>query len=305
MRKIKITFRKVVNGVTIDGGKSIIIDFIQRGRTGDKGEQGLQGIRGEKGDQGIQGLQGIQGIEGVKGEKGTQGIPGEKGEKGDKGERGDSGAKGDKGDKGEGLDWSTMTPEERLLLKGEKGEQGIQGIQGAKGDKGDPGVQGERGYTGYSGSTGAQGLKGDKGDKGDVGDTGVFDPLATISSLTTSNKTVPGAINELNSGKAKSDLSNVTITKSMSGNGYYKAADGLMVQWGSGNTTVYFPNYFTSVYQVVASVNYTGETNLIHTIRAVNATTSRFSVMGNYAAQGGGVGPSNPQVSYIAVGTWK
>ena len=33
-------------------------------------------------------------------------------------------------------------------------------------------------------------------------------------------------------GKAAKDLSNVTLTKTFSQNGYYKAPDGLMFQWG-------------------------------------------------------------------------
>lgn len=55
-----------------------------------------------------------------------------------------------------------------------KGERGIQGIQGVKGNQGLPGV------------------------KGDKGDTGTFDTTTEFQELVTVNKTVIGAINELN-----------------------------------------------------------------------------------------------------------
>lgn len=50
-------------------------------------------------------------------------------------------------------------------------------------------------------------------------------------------------------GKAAKDLSNVTLTKTFSQNGYYKAPDGLMFQWGRLGTapsgTSYLSRYVT------------------------------------------------------------
>lgn len=127
-----------------------------------------------------------------------------KGAKGDKGDKGDIGATGPKGD---GLDYTTMTPEEIAnikgksayevavengfigsevewlkSLKGEKGEKGDQGIQGPKGDKGDTGakgatgVQGPQGIQGPKGDTGSIGPQGPKGDTGAKGATGATGP---------------------------------------------------------------------------------------------------------------------------------
>jgi len=114
-------------------GKSAYQTWLDEGNVGDESAF-LESLRGEQGIQGIQGEQGVQ------------------------------------GEKGDGLDYSTMTPEEianvtgksayevavdsgfvgtesewLASLKGEKGEQGVLGIQGEKGEQG---VQGEKGDTG-------------------------------------------------------------------------------------------------------------------------------------------------------------
>ena len=84
------------------------------------------------------------------------------------------------------------------------GEGGV----GPKGDKGDPGEQGPPGPQGPQGLQGPQGPKGDKGDKGDQGlqgekgdpgkDANIEDIKSlTISELSTTNKKLVEAINEL------------------------------------------------------------------------------------------------------------
>lgn len=89
--------------------------------------------------------------------------------------------------------------------QGLKGDTGATGPQGPKGDKGDTGPQGPQGIQG------PQGLPGQKGDKGDVGTTDYNNLLnkpnlalyqtKSAPLLTTTNKTIEGAINELNSSK--------------------------------------------------------------------------------------------------------
>lgn len=312
--------------------------------------KGSIGEKGEKGDQGVEGIQGITGLQGNKGDKGDKGDTGSRGEQGVQGVQGVKGDIGLKGDKGEGLDYNTMTPEEKAYLKGDKGEPGEQGIQGefgAKGDtgakgekgaKGDTGAQGERGIqgapgakgdtgargadgysyqgtkgdTGDKGDQGIQGEKGEKGDKGDVGnkgDTGVFDPTSIIPTLTTYNKTVPGAINELNSGKADTSLSNVTLTKYFSLNGYYKAPDGLMIQWGKkqggANTTTYYPASFKSIYSVVNNPYVGASENSVVTNSLTEISESYFKTRSRWTMDGAGAGDSSAMFSWIAIGTWK
>ena len=128
-----------------------------KGDKGDKGEPGVQGPQGEKGEQGIQGIQGAVGPAGPAGKDGAAGATGPQGEQGIPGERGPQGVKGDKGD------------------RGPQGEQGIQGIQGPKGDTGPVGPPGP---------------------KGDTGDLTPYQKKED-NTLTTSNKTVVGAINEI------------------------------------------------------------------------------------------------------------
>lgn len=182
--------------------------------------------------------------------------------------------------------------------RGIKGEQGIQGIQG---------IQGERGYTGNTGSRGATGAQGEKGEKGD---TGVFDYTTAIPNLTTTDKTVGGAINELNSGKAKTDLSNVTLNKSLSGNGYYKAPDGLLIQWGianGGKTTIYFPTTFYSVFSFTATPYYNTSDNTVISTMWSYLSTSSASIKTVWvdAANSGWTTSASEKVYWVAIGTWK
>lgn len=128
-------------------------------------------------------------------------LKGEPGDAGPAGPKGDIGPAGPKGDKGDGLDYSTMTPEEVASITGKsaydvaiekgytgteaewlaslKGEIGDPGPAGPKGDKGDTGPTGPKGDKGGVGPAGSKGDKGDigpigpKGDKGDIGPTGL------------------------------------------------------------------------------------------------------------------------------------
>ncbi len=125
------------------------------------------------------------GATGAKGEKGDPGIQGPKGDKGDKGETGATGPKGATGPQGE------------PGAAGVAGPKGATGAQGEPGENGAPGATGATGPKGDKGDTGATGAVGPKGDKGDAGAAGTFNISATYSSLTTTDKTVIGAINEL------------------------------------------------------------------------------------------------------------
>ena len=115
-------------------------------------------------------------------------------EKVNDGETGATGPQGPKGDKGD---------------KGDTGEQGPQGIQGETGPQGEQGTQGEQGP---QGETGPQGPKGDDyvitqqdyNAIATVVETDIAPTLnakqnATDNTLQTINKTVSGAINEVNS----------------------------------------------------------------------------------------------------------
>jgi len=65
-----------------------------KGEKGDTGEQGLQGIQGEKGDKGDKGDTGERGFQGEQGERGLQGLQGEQGIQGIQGIKGDTGNNG-------------------------------------------------------------------------------------------------------------------------------------------------------------------------------------------------------------------
>lgn len=221
IKKVKVSDRPRVGninnfevlGVDKATGTSAKADMVQlRGNTGPQGEKGdpfvysdftaaqLAALKGEKGDRGEQGIQGekgdafvyadftaaqlaaLKGEKGDKGDRGEQGIQGIQGEKGDRGEQGIQGIQGPQGEKGEGLDYSTMTPEEIATLIGKSAYQSWldAGNTGTEQDfltslRGEPGADGHDGAVGPKGDkgeTGAVGPKGDKGDKGDKGEQG-------------------------------------------------------------------------------------------------------------------------------------
>lgn len=113
-------------------------------------------------------------------------------------------------------------------------------------------------------------------------------------------------------GAAKTDLSNVTLYKSLLSNGYYKAPDGLMIQWGysssaSSQFSLSFPTSFLNVYSVTASIlsSGTSSTNSIITIIVSNILTSGFSVCKRYINSIKTFGSATESFYWIAVGTWK
>lgn len=114
-------------------------------------------------------------------------------------------------------------------------------------------------------------------------------------------------------GKAAKDLSNVTLTKLFSDNGYYKAPDGLMFQWGSftanGNKsgkTVYFPTTFAyTPYAVLPTpIQASDSPATVAVAFVLNYTTAYFTAKGVWA-NSGSQGYGQEGYRYIAVGRWK
>lgn len=113
--------------------------------------------------------------------------------------------------------------------------------------------------------------------------------------------------------KAAKDLSNVSIGKQFADNGYYKAPDGLMFQWGSftanankSGKTVYFPTTFAyTPYAVLTTPMQASDSPATVAVAFVlNKTTAYFTAKGVWANSGSqGYGQENYR--YIAVGRWK
>ena len=78
-------------------------------------------VKGDQGERGPQGEQGPAGRDGVDGKDGNDGAPGERGPQGEQGPKGDA------------FTFEDFTPQQLVLLKGERGDRG---------EKGDPGVAG-------------------------------------------------------------------------------------------------------------------------------------------------------------------
>ena len=84
--------------------------------------------------------------------------------------------------------------------------------------------------------------------------------------------------------KAAKDLANVSLGKLFSTNGYYKAPDGLLLQWGyntgsdsTGTTTIYFPTTFYAVpYSVVTTVAFGAKTGVASA--SVNSKTASYFI---------------------------
>lgn len=113
--------------------------------------------------------------------------------------------------------------------------------------------------------------------------------------------------------KAAKDLSNVSIGKQFADNGYYKAPDGLMFQWGSftanankSGKTVYFPTTFAyTPYAVLTTpIQASDSPATVAVAFVLNKTTAYFTAKGVWANSGSqGYGQENYR--YIAVGRWK
>ena len=116
-------------------------------------------------------------------------------------------------------------------------------------------------------------------------------------------------------GKAAKDLSNVTLTNTFSQNGYYKAPDGLMFQWGrlgsapSGTSyssrSVTFPLTFTATpFAVVISIEGQGD-DTVEAGGVYNISISGFYIKPRYIRDGGDQGNSGMAFQWMAIGRWK
>lgn len=217
MERIKMS--ELPKAVSVKGADNVLIlqdgstktttmDLITKNLKGQPGETGAQGPVGPAGKNGVDGKE----IELQKGSshiewryKGTdlwnqlialtelKGDPGQAGAVGPQGPRGENGAPGAKGDTGE---------------TGPRGEQGAAGQKGADGKqielkKGDTHIEWQ--YAGTDSWQQLIALTELKGPKGDAGAQGATGPAADLQSyqkkndetLTTTAKTIVGAINEL------------------------------------------------------------------------------------------------------------
>lgn len=114
--------------------------------------------------------------------------------------------------------------------------------------------------------------------------------------------------------KAASDLSNVTLAKNLTSqtSGYYKAPDGLMLQWGrktgnsSGKHTIYFPVAFlyypTAIICTYEWATNTGQGALSLLVK--NRSTTQFEVVAQWASENK-QGMASEAFFWLAVGRWK
>lgn len=114
--------------------------------------------------------------------------------------------------------------------------------------------------------------------------------------------------------KAAKDLSNVTLSKTFSQNGYYKAPDGLMFQWGrlgpapSGTSyysrSVIFPHAFKATpFAVLISIEGQGD-DTVEAGGVTNISGSGFYIKPRYIRDGGDQGNSGMAFQWLAVGRW-
>ena len=111
--------------------------------------------------------------------------------------------------------------------------------------------------------------------------------------------------------KAAKDLSNVTLTKALSSNGYYKAPDGLMFQWGispGGAYQYYFsPAFIAKPFGCFLTANY-GNGNVITAASYVELTAQYLryqSRWANLTDKNGGLASSTETVHWLVIGRWK
>ena len=131
----------------------------------------------------------------------------------------------------------------------------------------------------------------------------------------TSRRFVSDAEKSAWNAKADKNLSNVTLTKTFSQNGYYKAPDGLMFQWGrlapapSGTSytsrSVFFPVAFSATpFAVLISIEKQG-TDTVEAGGVTEISTTRFSIQPRYIRSGGDQGNSGMAFQWMAIGRWK
>lgn len=111
--------------------------------------------------------------------------------------------------------------------------------------------------------------------------------------------------------KAAKDLSNVTLTKALSSNGYYKAPDGLMFQWGispGGAYQYYFSPAFIAKPFGCFLTAYYGNGNVITAASYVELTAQYLryqSRWANLTDKNGGLASSTETVHWLVIGRWK
>ena len=111
--------------------------------------------------------------------------------------------------------------------------------------------------------------------------------------------------------KAAKDLSNVTLTKALSSNGYYKAPDGLVFQWGispGGAYQYYFSPAFIAKPFGCFLTAYYGNGNVITAASYVELTAQYLryqSRWANLTDKNGGLASSTETVHWLVIGRWK
>lgn len=112
--------------------------------------------------------------------------------------------------------------------------------------------------------------------------------------------------------KADKSLSNVLLSKSLIANGYYKAADGLMFQWGytsanSSTPTVYYPtSFYVAPFLVVANIKCPDYSPVkVITVSVTTITSSYVTFLKTYAEKGITDKAISEPIYWLAIGRWK
>lgn len=107
------------------------------------------------------------------------------------------------------------------------------------------------------------------------------------------------------------DLSNVSLEKRLSTNGYYKAPDGLMFQWGvspGGSYKYYFsPSFITTPFACFLTASY-GNEQVITAASHVELTSTYLRYIArwtNLIPSNGGVTSASEKVHWLVIGRWK
>lgn len=114
--------------------------------------------------------------------------------------------------------------------------------------------------------------------------------------------------------KAAKDLSNVSLTKLFSENGYYKAPDGMMFAWGTRSNqttsiTVYFPtSFYAKPYAIITTPTAFGDA-AVEVAAADPVSASYFTMRPRYIKRLSNgqaeYGNSGCTFQYLAIGRWK
>lgn len=106
-------------------------------------------------------------------------------------------------------------------------------------------------------------------------------------------------------------ISDCTVDKSLASNGFYKAPDGLMIQWGnvinsSATGKIYFPSPspFTNVFSIATSIKKAGITSMTISVNHDELTNTYFT-FDKRGIGPGAVNPAGEPFCYMAIGTWK